>query len=111
VRIVDNYRSDNGIEHVYLVQTFNDLDIVNAVSNVNLDHEGRLLSIGQSFYKPNTPSSIFSLYRSSPMIATKPTKTHLEALENLFVYLGLDYSKPTMVVAQGENHFTMEHPL
>lgn len=41
--------SDTGVTHIYLRQTFNRLPIINSNLNVNVAHNGRILSLGGSF--------------------------------------------------------------
>ena len=46
----DEYRSaHNGVTHVYLRQRLNGIEVVNADSNVNIDHQGRVIFAGTSF--------------------------------------------------------------
>ena len=48
--VTDLYTTpDTGVTHVYLRQTLNDLPIVNAVMNVNVAADGRVLNVGGGF--------------------------------------------------------------
>ncbi|CAO3669124.1 unnamed protein product [Umbelopsis ramanniana] len=53
--VKNSYTSDhNGVTHVYLRQTHNDLEVVNGDININIDRFGRIISYGDSFYKGKT---------------------------------------------------------
>ncbi|KAI9288249.1 Fungalysin metallopeptidase-domain-containing protein [Umbelopsis sp. AD052] len=53
--VKNSYTSDhNGVTHVYLRQTHNDLEVVNGDININVDRFGRIISYGDSFYKGKT---------------------------------------------------------
>ena len=47
-RITDAYKSISNVHHVYLTQTINGVDIVNADANVNILEDGRVISYGTS---------------------------------------------------------------
>ena len=81
-----SYQNDlNGIHHVYLQQTLNGKDIVNAVANVNLDEFGRVLSVGQSFYRPNAFKVNHQEQHS--MVSQEPLLGPVEALDALLNFI------------------------
>ncbi|KAI9102438.1 Fungalysin metallopeptidase-domain-containing protein [Phlyctochytrium arcticum] len=67
LRITSSYESKhNGITHVYVQQYENDVEIVNAVANVNVDSTGAIVSFGESFYRPEkSGSSLWSHFYGS----------------------------------------------
>ncbi|KAJ9085340.1 hypothetical protein DSO57_1014965 [Entomophthora muscae] len=46
------YTSSNGVTHVYLRQKVDGKEVFNANININLAHDGTILSYGDSFYRP-----------------------------------------------------------
>jgi len=50
--VTNSYTSQhNSISHVYLQQVINDIPVANAFSNVNVDADGNIVSMGSSFYR------------------------------------------------------------
>ncbi|CAH0032449.1 unnamed protein product [Clonostachys rhizophaga] len=52
-----HYTGSNGISHVYFKQTFHDVEIDNALFNVNIDKNGQVFSFGNSFFNGSFPES------------------------------------------------------
>lgn len=71
----------NGVTHVYLKQEVNGIPVFNGDLNINVDKNGRILNMGESFFRGQTLDVI-----------TKPTITALEALRAFADFLGLDAS-------------------
>jgi Zn-dependent metalloprotease len=119
VKVTSSYKSfPSGIQHVNLIQTFNGLEVTNAVANVNMDNLGRLLSVGESFYQPNNPEvyhdshSIFFSFTNSRKINTEFKLDHLQGLEALFIFLGYsDYSMSETQVEKIDESYMLTHPL
>ncbi|KAI8844173.1 Fungalysin metallopeptidase-domain-containing protein [Chytridium lagenaria] len=58
VIVTDSYTSDHsGITHVYLIQTIDDIEVVNGVANANIDKHGNILSFSSTFYNGSAPKS------------------------------------------------------
>ncbi|CAI6092755.1 unnamed protein product [Clonostachys chloroleuca] len=51
----DSYLGANGLSHVFLQQTVHDVDIDNAILNVNIDREGNVFSYGNSLFAGDLP--------------------------------------------------------
>jgi len=74
--VKDSYKTQhNAVRHVYLRQTSNDLEILNADMNINVWNK-KVMSVGSSFYRGLTP------------VASMPLLTSLEALHSFGKYLG-----------------------
>jgi extracellular elastinolytic metalloproteinase len=125
LQVTDTYSSEhNGITHVYLIQSINSLEVVNAVANVNIaTKSGNILSYSASFYQGSTqatpPSSYLrvqndakeeqnlisyrrtkgkSKFHSSKTTRHTPVsvyKTPIQALESLLSHIGLSLSSST----------------
>lgn len=110
VRITTSYQS-HGTSHHYLTQTFNSLDIVNAVANVNLDSKGRLLSMGNSFYATVTPILSFQSQDSFRIstVATDPVLSPLDALNSLLTLLKIN-EVDANVLDLG-SYYSLIHPI
>ena len=64
--VKDRYATrHNGVTHIYLQQQYRDLDVVNAILNVNVDREGRILNVGSRF----VPGLIDSVETWTPTLA------------------------------------------
>lgn len=124
MRVTSSYSSKQlGVSHIYLVQTYKGIDIINSVANINLDRDGKLLSFGHTFYKPNDPATFFSddhsvflkfstLINNHPYIPSMPKIEPLKAVSILFTYLGLnDYSFELSTVTKTEDLYIITHPL
>ncbi len=74
----------SGVEHVYLQQTLNGIDVYNAVSNVSVDDSGRVLVVGNSF-APDVSSSV---NRLTPAISAT------SAIEAAAANLGVSLTEP-----------------
>lgn len=90
--VEDRYKSDD-LTHIFVVQTFNGLQITNARANANIDKEGRLVSLGHTFFRPN---SLFSVQQddadeTSFIVSQTPEMGPLEALGHLVTRLDLKY--------------------
>jgi len=55
VHVASSHKSHNGVTHVYLQQVVNGVEVVNGVANVNIDSNGKVLSVGNSFFKNVAP--------------------------------------------------------
>jgi extracellular elastinolytic metalloproteinase len=54
--ITDNYKTKhNGVTHIYAKQTINGRTVLNAVLNINIDSQGRVVNMGENFYKGEKP--------------------------------------------------------
>ncbi|KAI9227250.1 MAG: Fungalysin metallopeptidase-domain-containing protein [Piptocephalis tieghemiana] len=115
-----HYRTDHlGVTHVYLRQLINGLEVVNGDANINVDRHGRILSMGDSFFKgptdsipvPNinpldedsTSSSTFPQSHMGPKAAMHSLNRHLQQpeLDNLQVHMShslLGDSRPQVEV-------------
>jgi hypothetical protein len=104
-KVTDNYAS-GGIKHLYLQQTYNGLPVADAVANVNLMSDGRVLTAAANFvrnlsYPANTPPnpeitaeeavSIFAAAAGLPISgALQPTSSNIgTSLKTTFVNGGL----------------------
>ena len=48
--VKDRYQTQhNGVTHIYLQQQYQGIDVVNAILNVNVDREGRVINVGDRF--------------------------------------------------------------
>uniref|UniRef100_A0A8H7TNX4 Extracellular metalloproteinase n=1 Tax=Bionectria ochroleuca TaxID=29856 RepID=A0A8H7TNX4_BIOOC len=52
-----HYTGSNGISHVHFKQTFHDVEIDNALFNVNIDKKGQVFSFRNSFFNGTFPES------------------------------------------------------
>jgi len=58
IKVSSSHKSrHNGVTHVYLRQIINNLEVVNGVGNVNVDKNGQIVSVGNSFYSGPVPAA------------------------------------------------------
>jgi extracellular elastinolytic metalloproteinase len=96
--VKDSYETKhNGIRHVYLRQTANDLEIVNGDININI-RDKKILSIGNSFYSNlgNIPEPV-------------PQFSSLEALHSLGKYLGDQFAVKDLSVIEHAKEKQFKH--
>ncbi|KAI9356962.1 Fungalysin metallopeptidase-domain-containing protein [Zopfochytrium polystomum] len=56
--VTDSYTSEhNGVTHVYLIQQVDGLDVANAVANVNIGRNGKVISFHSTFFTEGSPAS------------------------------------------------------
>jgi extracellular elastinolytic metalloproteinase len=66
IKVTSSHKaSHNGVTHVYLRQVINGLEVVNGVGNVNVDRNGQILSVGNSFYAGPVPTRNFHLQHTA----------------------------------------------
>lgn len=116
MRVTWSYKSDIGLNHVYMVQTLNGLDIVNAVMNVNLDAYGQKLSIGSTLFKPAFSEADMGSNEQINLMARtvlqKPVKTPTEGLNALLMHVSLETAVISSIVeTQGSWVIIVSHPV
>ncbi|KAI8619267.1 Fungalysin metallopeptidase-domain-containing protein [Chytriomyces sp. MP71] len=97
VKVTDAYVSPHtNTTHVYLVQTFDDTDIANAVAVAAVDVNGRLRAFSHAFTAPDVKTPV--QVKDTELIRRGHTSTHftspLEAIDSLFADLGLNPASP-----------------
>ncbi|ORX64894.1 hypothetical protein DL89DRAFT_271733 [Linderina pennispora] len=81
IHITDAYTDTaTGLTHVYMVQTHDGLHVTNAVANVNIDKNGRVISSGHSF--THGPLASNNADFSSAALSTDSARAALLALAN-----------------------------
>lgn len=89
--VTDQYTSGSGVTHIYLSQMLNNLDIANAVMNINVADDGSIVSAGGSFL----PLS------STPIIGTEPLIPATSAYANFAAAYELPLEEvPTILVSE-----------
>ncbi len=84
------------VHHVYLVQTINNLDVVNAVLSLHIDANGRLIKTNNAFYPG------FNLLKHS----TLPTLLEVQAVKKFAEHLGKNTSKIEVIEKNTVANFT-----
>jgi extracellular elastinolytic metalloproteinase len=86
-----SYKSHNGVVHSYYTQYFNDLSIVNAVTNINTK-DGKVLSYGQILYR-ESPEDVMEHQIRLNADLNEPSISPLEAVESFMKYLKLEHAE------------------
>jgi extracellular elastinolytic metalloproteinase len=98
--VKDSYETKhNGIRHVYLKQTANDLEILNADLNINI-LKGKVLNVGHSFYLKN-----------ENVPEPKPQISSLHGLHHLGKHLGDQFSKEDLKIVENAKDKQFKHTL
>jgi extracellular elastinolytic metalloproteinase len=97
--VTDQYAdADTGVTHLYLRQTLNDLQVVNANMNVNVLRDGSILSVNSTFVPElQAATSATSGPLTVHSLATTPTLTAAAAVQRAADYVGLAYTSPPLV--------------
>jgi hypothetical protein len=87
--VTDQYTDeDTGVTHIYLEETFHDLEVVNTSLAINIAADGSVLSVGG-----DTVAGLASLEQTAA--ATAPSITAVKALQNVAAALGLGQTEAT----------------
>ena len=96
--MTSSYKSNKEkLTHVYLLQTLNSIPIHNAVANINLDSNGRILSYGQSLFR--IENDAMKTTRNE-----KPRISPADAVHALQQHLGLQKSTALTTLENGMTH-------
>ncbi|KAJ1963489.1 hypothetical protein GGI12_002021 [Dipsacomyces acuminosporus] len=92
IKITDAYTSmQSGITHVYVRQVIGGVEVSNAVGNVNINRQGKVVSSSHSFASAN---AVEKIKRSKPTLSTRAddTMSIRKALGSLASYVKTDIS-------------------
>ncbi len=80
IAVTDQYVSQNtGVTHIYLRQTYDDIEIVDAEININISSQGEVINVGSSFV-----AGLHNTKESSPSDPLLTASGALSALANEF---------------------------
>ena len=89
--VTDQYVSEqNGVTHIYLRQTLNDLEVVNAEINVNISARGQVINVGSSF--------VAGLYGGNNNSTANPALEAVDALAALASGFGWTFDTAPSVI-------------
>ncbi|KAJ3028322.1 UNVERIFIED_CONTAM: ammonium transporter [Siphonaria sp. JEL0065] len=96
------YSADSNLHHIYYTETFHGLPIANAVSNVNIDATGSVLSIHQSFVPSEIKNSAIPVAkRDAPIISLE------QAVLQFAEAKGYKTNDKLAVSQTGDNEYTV----
>ncbi|KAJ3094861.1 hypothetical protein HDU97_007518 [Phlyctochytrium planicorne] len=97
LKVVSNVKSDHGVRHIHLIETFNNIPIVNLVHNVNLDRQSNIISAGIS----NADLSKLSLVGDAAK-----SLSAVEAIEKVLSALGITGARSALRLSDDKTKVT-----
>lgn len=91
--VTDFYSSkNNAIQHIYLKQTFNGLEVIGTESSIHLSASGEIASISNKFAN--------SIEKRGFEVSASPQITAIQAVNSAFSHLGYSATQPFSIISQ-----------
>jgi extracellular elastinolytic metalloproteinase len=94
--VKNNYQSFNGVQNIYLRQTFNNVEISNADMNIHIK-DNQIFSYASSFFTGPLPTSSHGLFSGQLVLDNKKEITASEAVIYLSKYIKQSLDKDNLL--------------